>query len=73
MARPPKSTGIAFSLLLLAAAAAASDLLLLNSTLPDPAAVVADLHRYISLFQAVAAAAKLQPFVFYIYKKGGFR
>lgn len=69
MARGPKSTGIALSLLLLAAAAAAdtakaSALPLLNSTLPDPAAVVADLHRYsspeFSLFQ-VAAAAKLQP------------
>lgn len=69
MARAPKSTGIALSLLLLAAAAAAdtakaSALPLLNSTLPDPAAVVADLHRYsspeFSPFQ-VAAAAKLQP------------
>lgn len=68
MARAPKSTGIAFSLLLLAAAASASALPLLNSSLPDPAAVVADFHRYTSpkfgLFQAVAAA-KLQPFSFF--------
>ena len=48
MAGAPKSTGIAlFPLLLLAAAAAAaaSALPLLNSSVPDPAAVVADFHR----------------------------
>lgn len=45
MARAPKSTGIAlFPLLLLAATA--SPLPLLNSSVPDPAAVVADFHRY---------------------------
>jgi len=47
MAGAPKSTGIAlFPLLLLAAAAAAASALpLLNSSVPDPAAVVADFHR----------------------------
>ncbi|XP_066387016.1 probable pectate lyase 5 [Miscanthus floridulus] len=48
MARAPKSTGIALSLLLLAAAAAASALPLLNSSLPDPAAVVADFHSKVA-------------------------
>jgi pectate lyase len=45
MAGAPKSTGIAlFHLMLLAATASA--LPLLNSSVPDPAAVVADFHRY---------------------------
>ncbi|KAJ1295327.1 hypothetical protein BS78_01G215700 [Paspalum vaginatum] len=53
MAGAPKSSGIALSLLLLAAAAAAaaasaSALPLLNSTLPDPAAVVADFHSKVA-------------------------
>jgi hypothetical protein len=60
MARAPKSAGIALSLLLLAAAAKASAFPLLNSSLPDPAAVVADLHRYappeFRLFLVPAAA-----------------
>jgi len=45
MAGAPKSTGIALFPLLLLAAAAASALPLLNSSVPDPAAVVADFHR----------------------------
>lgn len=45
MAGAPKSTGIALIPLLLLAATA-STLPLLNSSVPDPAAVVADFHRY---------------------------
>jgi pectate lyase len=46
MAGAPESSGIVLSLLLLAAAATASPPPFLNSSLPDPAAVVADFHRY---------------------------
>ena len=45
MAGAPKSSRIIFLLPLLLLGATASPLPLLNSSLPDPAAVVADFHR----------------------------
>jgi pectate lyase len=47
MAGAPKSSRIVFLLPLLLLGATASSLPLLNSSVPDPAAVVADFHRYL--------------------------
>lgn len=46
MAGAPKSTRIIFLLPLLLLGATASSHPLLNASLPEPAAVVADFHRY---------------------------